>query len=95
MTIGFKVQVVIRYKDSLCALPLHSQSYYERISICRVSFTHQANSFENRDEKIENIVRIHIYMIIATLAAENSNKQTLRIKKQEHELCRIKLFYHL
>ena len=57
MTIGFKVQVVIRYKDSLCALPLHSQSYYERISICRVSFTHQANSFENRDEKIENIVR--------------------------------------
>ena len=39
--------------------------------------------------------RIHIYMIIATLAAENSNKQTLRIKKQEHELCRIKLFYHL
>ena len=57
MTIGFKVQVVIRYKDSLCALPLHSQSYYERISIFRVSFTHQANSFENRDEKIENIVR--------------------------------------
>lgn len=28
--------------------------------------------------------RIQIYMIISTLAAENSNKQTKQIKKPEH-----------
>ena len=92
MTIGFKVQVVIRqYKDSptvrchsIHKVVMREYQFAELVSHIRLT----ASKIKIK-KKNENIIRkiemtYQVYMIIATLAAENSTKQTKQVKKPEH-----------